>query len=85
MRGSAGTEFEGGIYHFRIQLPSEYPFRPPSIMLMTPNGRFELNTKASNHSILYLHYYKLSWPGLHQFHQLYVVILNVPLSMLTYL
>ena len=47
MRGPAGTEFEGGIYHFRIQLPSEYPFRPPSIMLLTPNGRFELNTKAS--------------------------------------
>ncbi|KAF8520198.1 UBC-like protein [Hysterangium stoloniferum] len=45
MRGPSGTEFEGGIYHFRIQLPSEYPFRPPSIMMLTPNGRFELNTK----------------------------------------
>jgi len=45
MRGPAGTDYEGGIYHFRIQLPSEYPFRPPSIMMLTPNGRFELNTK----------------------------------------
>ncbi|EED77604.1 predicted protein [Postia placenta Mad-698-R] len=45
MRGPSGTEFEGGLYHFRILLPSEYPFRPPSIMMLTPNGRFELNTK----------------------------------------
>jgi len=45
IRGSSGTEFEGGLYHFRILLPAEYPFRPPSIMMLTPNGRFELNTK----------------------------------------
>ena len=47
LRGTPGTEFEGGLYHFRILLPSEYPFRPPSIMMLTPNGRFELNTKVS--------------------------------------
>lgn len=46
LRGSPGTEFEGGLYHFRILLPAEYPFRPPSIMMLTPNGRFELNTKV---------------------------------------
>ena len=46
IRGPAGTEFEGGLYHFRILLPSEYPFRPPSILMLTPNGRFELNTKV---------------------------------------
>ncbi|PCH38338.1 UBC-like protein [Wolfiporia cocos MD-104 SS10] len=45
LRGPPGTEFEGGLYHFRILLPAEYPFRPPSIMMLTPNGRFELNTK----------------------------------------
>ncbi|TFY54892.1 hypothetical protein EVJ58_g8591, partial [Rhodofomes roseus] len=45
LRGPNGTEFEGGVYHFRILLPAEYPFRPPSIMMLTPNGRFELNTK----------------------------------------
>jgi ubiquitin-conjugating enzyme E2 J1 len=45
MRGPAGTEFEGGLYHFRIILPSEYPFRPPSIMMLTPSGRFECGTK----------------------------------------
>ncbi|KAJ8078551.1 hypothetical protein PM082_012834 [Marasmius tenuissimus] len=45
IRGPQGTEFEGGLYHFRILLPAEYPFRPPSLMVLTPNGRFELNTK----------------------------------------
>lgn len=45
IRGPAETEFEGGIYHGRIQLPSDYPFKPPSFMLLTPNGRFETNTK----------------------------------------
>ncbi|KAJ7752066.1 ubiquitin-conjugating enzyme/RWD-like protein [Mycena metata] len=45
LRGPAGTEFEGGLYHFRILLPAEYPFRPPSLMMLTPNGRFETDTK----------------------------------------
>ncbi|KAF5365710.1 hypothetical protein D9758_003137 [Tetrapyrgos nigripes] len=51
LRGTPGTEFEGGLYHTRILLPAEYPFRPPSVMLLTPNGRFELNTKARSTKI----------------------------------
>ncbi|KAF8710406.1 UBC-like protein, partial [Rhizoctonia solani] len=42
LRGAPDTEFEGGLYHCRILLPAEYPFRPPSIMVLTPNGRFVL-------------------------------------------
>jgi ubiquitin-conjugating enzyme E2 J1 len=53
LRGPIGTEFEGGLYHFRILLPAEYPFRPPSLMMLTPNGRFELNTKVRNRTYLY--------------------------------
>ncbi|KAJ9699776.1 hypothetical protein PVL29_005579 [Vitis rotundifolia] len=53
IRGPSDTEFEGGIYHGRIQLPAEYPFQPPSFTLLTPNGRFETQTKIclsiSNH------------------------------------
>ncbi|KAH7676446.1 ubiquitin-conjugating enzyme E2 J1 protein [Dioscorea alata] len=45
VRGPRDSEFEGGIYHGRIQLPAEYPFKPPSFMLLTPNGRFETQTK----------------------------------------
>ncbi|KAL3812278.1 hypothetical protein ACJIZ3_013546 [Penstemon smallii] len=53
IRGPRDSEFEGGIYHGRIQLPADYPFKPPSFMLLTPNGRFETQTKIclsiSNH------------------------------------
>ena len=45
VRGPAGTPFEGGLYHGRIILPPEYPFKPPSIMLLTPSGRFEVGKK----------------------------------------
>ncbi|KAG2379413.1 hypothetical protein C9374_007552 [Naegleria lovaniensis] len=43
--GPKGTDFEGGLYHGRIILPPEYPHKPPDIVLLTPNGRFETNTK----------------------------------------
>jgi hypothetical protein len=33
------------VYHGRILLPTEYPFKPPSFMLLTPSGRFETQTK----------------------------------------
>ena len=36
---------QGGIYHGRILLPPDYPFKPPSFMLLTPNGRFETGVK----------------------------------------
>jgi len=45
VRGQEGTSFEGGIYHGRITFPLDYPLKPPSVMLLTPNGRFEINRK----------------------------------------
>jgi ubiquitin-conjugating enzyme E2 J1 len=45
IRGPPGTDFEGGMYHGRILLPPEYPMKPPSVVIQTPNGRFELNQK----------------------------------------
>lgn len=45
IHGPKETEFEGGIYHGRITLPAEYPFKPPSFMLLTPSGRFQTQTK----------------------------------------
>lgn len=45
VQGPKGTDFEGGIYHGRILLPKEYPMHPPHIILLTPNGRFEVNKK----------------------------------------
>lgn len=45
LRGPSQSEFEQGFYHGRILLPVEYPFRPPDVMILTPNGRWELNKK----------------------------------------
>ncbi|KAL6775913.1 UBC19 [Auxenochlorella protothecoides x Auxenochlorella symbiontica] len=38
-------EFKGGVYHGKITFPSSYPYKPPSILMFTPNGRFATNTK----------------------------------------
>lgn len=45
IRGPPGTDYEGGIYHGIITFPETYPFKPPSVQFLTPNGRFEINTK----------------------------------------
>ena len=45
VKGPRDTAFVGGVYHGRIILPTEYPFKPPSIILLTPNGRFEVGKK----------------------------------------
>jgi ubiquitin-conjugating enzyme E2 J1 len=46
IRGPRDTEFDGGVYHGRIVLPSEYPLKPPDFYFATPNGRFDLNKKV---------------------------------------
>ena len=46
IRGAADTDFAGGIYHGRILLPPEYPFKPPNIVFLTPSGRFETGVKV---------------------------------------
>eukprot|EP01112_Ceratiomyxa_fruticulosa_P011798 TRINITY_DN3234_c0_g1_i2.p1 TRINITY_DN3234_c0_g1~~TRINITY_DN3234_c0_g1_i2.p1 ORF type:complete len:315 (+),score=68.89 TRINITY_DN3234_c0_g1_i2:240-1184(+) len=45
VRGPKDTEFEGGLYHGRLILPVDYPFKPPHIVLLNPSGRFEVGTK----------------------------------------
>ncbi|XP_066603672.1 ubiquitin-conjugating enzyme E2 J1-like [Prorops nasuta] len=45
VQGPPSTDFDGGVYHGRILLPPEYPMKPPNIILLTPNGRFEINKK----------------------------------------
>jgi ubiquitin-conjugating enzyme E2 J1 len=43
--GADETDFAGGVYHGRILLPPDYPFKPPHIIFLTPTGRFETHTK----------------------------------------
>lgn len=41
LTGPSGTPYDGGQYHGVILFPKEYPFKPPSIRMDTPNGRFK--------------------------------------------
>ncbi|KAL6761994.1 hypothetical protein V8C86DRAFT_2527320 [Haematococcus lacustris] len=45
LEGDSTSEFKDGVYHGKIAFPPEYPFKPPSLSLYTPNGRFATNTK----------------------------------------
>lgn len=46
LHGAEESDFSKGFYHGRLQFPTDYPFSPPSLMFITPNGRFQLNTKV---------------------------------------
>ena len=45
LRGPAETPFAGGLYHGRIILPAQYPYKPPEFMFLCPTGRFEVGKK----------------------------------------
>ena len=45
VRGPPGTPFEGGVYIGKLIFPNEYPMKPPGIMMLTPSGRFKVNTR----------------------------------------
>jgi len=45
LSGPPDTPYAHGLYHGKILLPANYPFAPPDVILLTPNGRFELNKK----------------------------------------
>jgi ubiquitin-conjugating enzyme E2 J2 len=45
IRGPSDTPYEGGIYIGKIKFPSEYPFKAPSVTMITPSGRFQCNAK----------------------------------------
>jgi len=36
--GPPNTPYEGGVYQGKLKFPSEFPFKPPSIYMITPNG-----------------------------------------------
>ncbi|KAJ3105259.1 Ubiquitin-conjugating enzyme E2 6 [Phlyctochytrium planicorne] len=45
IEGPSDTPYVDGEYHGKIVFPSDYPFKPPSIQMITPNGRFEVNQR----------------------------------------
>jgi len=45
VKGPEDTPYFGGFYHGKLIFPKDYPFRPPRIIMITPNGRFQTNTR----------------------------------------
>uniref|UniRef100_A0A7S1PFT5 UBC core domain-containing protein n=1 Tax=Percolomonas cosmopolitus TaxID=63605 RepID=A0A7S1PFT5_9EUKA len=45
IKGPIESPFQGGVYHGRVLLPTDYPYKPPDVVLLTPNGRFECHKK----------------------------------------
>lgn len=43
--GAPNTPYEGGVYHGKLVFPNDFPFKPPSIYMITPSGRFQVNTR----------------------------------------
>ncbi|CCH60567.1 hypothetical protein TBLA_0D00600 [Henningerozyma blattae CBS 6284] len=43
--GPQDTPYDGGQYHGTLTFPSDYPYKPPAIRMITPNGRFKENTR----------------------------------------
>jgi len=39
------SPYTGGIYHGKIIFPKEYPYKPPGVIMLTPNGRFKPNRR----------------------------------------
>jgi ubiquitin-conjugating enzyme E2 J2 len=42
IEGAEGSPYVGGYYHGVVTFPREYPYKPPSIQMSTPNGRFQV-------------------------------------------
>lgn len=45
IEGSAGTPYEGGVYHGKLIFPKQYPLKPPGVIMLTPSGRFQPNRR----------------------------------------
>jgi len=54
-------EYEGGVYYMKIHFTEKYPFEPPDYFMLTPSGRFQINSKIclSNSG-----YHSESWSAL---------------------
>lgn len=43
--GPPDSPYHNGQYHGTLTFPSDYPYKPPAIRMITPNGRFKENVR----------------------------------------
>lgn len=58
LTGPPDTPYAGGQYHGTLTFASDYPFKPPSIRMITPSGRFKTNTRLC---LLMLDFHPDTW------------------------
>jgi len=61
--GPPASPYEGGVYVFQIDIPRDYPHKPPEIKVLTPSGRFQTMTSVCVDGITAHH--TESWSPLH--------------------
>ena len=45
IEGPTDTPYQDGYYWGKLIFPKQYPLKPPSVMMITPNGRFKTNRR----------------------------------------
>jgi len=45
LQGPPDSPYEGALYHGKLRFPDDFPFKPPAIYMLTPNGRFETDRR----------------------------------------
>ena len=48
VEGAKGTPFEGGYFHFKINIPENYPFEPPEVKMITKVYHPNINSQTGN-------------------------------------
>ena len=48
VEGAKGTPFEGGYFHFKINIPENYPFEPPEVKMITKVYHPNINYESGN-------------------------------------
>lgn len=59
-KGAVDTPFEGGAYIGKLRFPPEYPWKAPTIYMITPNGKFRTE-KEGPICTSFSHYHPESW------------------------
>lgn len=67
-------DYYGGQYILRIKLPDNYPYSPPVIACVTPNGRLQLDV---NVCLSFSHFHPESWSPLITIEKMIYSILSV--------
>lgn len=70
--------YRGGYFMGKIELPDEYPFKPPKITLITKNGRF--HTQKDGICLSISHHHPESWNPMWRVNQIVIGLISYWLS-----